>query len=284
MTLDDRIKKDLSELYNGGNTPGVIQNAVKLDGVIADKLSTKGMPGHFTGNRNAKNILVTLNPGKDAVGADNALQEEITKLSIDTSSEYRFIQSYKDAKTNFGKINPNKKDPFDIKQAEFFKAWKYSDSGINIPEAFPNDKGKHEAATEEVLMNKLQLELIPYCSSGFKLRKKAPFYEYIETLFDEIFSKKRTYVIFASAIFETLFNNRKGMASIGACLTFTEKRYPQQPLKKKDGTPAKTNFSCTRIRIMYKGKEYKAMIAPTFFVQYGGDLICQYGDFCYKNY
>ena len=188
-TLDQRIEEDLKDLYNGGASNGEIKAAKALQGVIADELSTKGMPGHFSGNRDASTVLVTLNPGKDAKGADDAVMEEIIKLRIDKSSEKKFIQSYVDGKTNFWDYRTEKKDPFDVKQAEFFKAWK--DSGITIPNDFPNNKSTYLKATDEVLKNKLQLELIPYCSGKFKMRKKELFYEYVETLFDEIFSKKR---------------------------------------------------------------------------------------------
>jgi len=285
MTLDQRIEEDLKDLYNCGALNGEIKAAKKLQGVISDELSTKGMPGHFSGNRAALTVLVTLNPGKDAKGADDALQEEINKLNIDDSSGDKFVRSYIDGKANFGELilgknSPqNNPDSFDVKQALFFKSW--MDGGI-FSNGFSEDI---RIAVKEVLMNKLQLELIPYCSRNFKMRKKELFYEYVETLFDEIFSKKRKYVIFASATFETLFKDKERMKSIGAVVKFENRQYPMQPLLKNDGTPAKTKFNCTRIWITYKDKEYKAMIAPTFFKQgVAGDLMCQYGKFCYEEY
>ena len=37
MTLDERIQKDLTELYNGGDNQGEIKNAVALNGLIQAK-------------------------------------------------------------------------------------------------------------------------------------------------------------------------------------------------------------------------------------------------------
>ena len=296
MTLDERINVDLKELYNKGDLNGTISSAKRLQGVIADELSTKGMPSHFTGDRNAKTVIVMLNPGRNAYdkvdkkgkimkGADNpdTLQEEIQKINIDTSSENNFIQSYINGKTNFGKLSQSNIDPFDLKQALFLKSWK--GSGIEFPKNFPNDKSAYNAAVLAVLMDKLQLELIPFCSNGFKLRKKVPFYEYVETLFDEIFFKKREYVIFTSTIFQLLFGDANEMREIGASVKFGLKLTPKHPLTKRDGTAAKTEFNCMKITITYKGKEQKAMIAPTFFKQgIAGDILCQYGEFCYNEY
>ena len=300
MTLDERIERDLTDLYNGGSIDGEISEAKELQGVIAAELSAKGMPGHFTGNRQAKTVFVTLNPGQNAydkkgkngviMGADNpaSVVNEIKKLRIITSSLEEFIESYKKGKTNYGELthnkkDPNKKDPFDLKQAAFFKSWK--NSGINIPIDFPDNKSIYETATKEVLMNKLQLELIPYCSNIFRMSQKEKIYPYIETLFEEIFSREREYVVFASKIFEMLFKDEDKIKTVGAEIKFVTKQYPPSPLTKKDGTPAKTKFNCTIIKIKYKGKEQKALIAPTFFKQgVAGNLLCKYGDFCYNEY
>ncbi|MBR3080280.1 MAG: hypothetical protein IKH01_10810 [Prevotella sp.] len=298
MTLDDRIERDLKDLYNNGSINGEISSARTLQGVINDKLSTKGMPTHYTGNRNASTVFVTLNPGsyaydknkkgKTIYGSDNpiALENEIKKLQIDTSSESKFIESYKDGKTNFGELTlggnsaKNAPDRFDVKQAVFFKEW--NGSGI-FPKGFPVD---NSTAAKEVLMNKLQLELIPYCSGKFESKKdKMGLYPFLETLFEEIFRKKRTYIVFSSAIFEKLFDNSVEMNKIGASLLGKNTIIPLKPFKKQDGSDSTYSFRCVKIKIRFRNNEYKAMIAPSFFCQgVAGDLLCQYGEFCYKEY
>lgn len=286
MTLNQRIEKDLKELYNGGALNGIIKDADALNNafVTQGQFSTQGLPGHFTGDRNAETIMVMLNPGADAVSANQQLQQEIGMLQISTKTEADFIKTYKTGKTNFGILSINKTDPFDLKQAEFLRDWE--NSGINIPSNFLTDKSNYPMVIEKVLMKKLQLELIPYCSKKFKPtgKNKTLFYPFIETLFEEIFSKERCYVIFAGAFFEKLFRNKTEMTKIGARITFGVKSHPSKPLKKKDGSDSKISFSCMKILIKYKGNEQEALIAHTYPIQFGGDIICQYGKFCYDTY
>lgn len=64
MTLDQRIAKDLKELYNGRNLNGVISSANDLNNahIVNEPFSTQGLPRHFTGDRNSKTVIVMLNP------------------------------------------------------------------------------------------------------------------------------------------------------------------------------------------------------------------------------
>ena len=64
-----------------------------------------------------------LNPGQDASVSDNplTLQEEIKKLQIKTGDFEEFVDSFMTGKAKFGKLTTNKKDPFDLKQAEFLR-------------------------------------------------------------------------------------------------------------------------------------------------------------------
>lgn len=62
MTLDERIQKDLLELYNGGDNQGEIQDAVILNGLIQAKsgqtsFATRALPGYYAGDRKAKQSL-----------------------------------------------------------------------------------------------------------------------------------------------------------------------------------------------------------------------------------
>ena len=62
--------------------------------------------------------------------------------------------------------------------------------------------------SENVLMQKLQLDLIPYASREFKKVEKEKMhflFPYIDSLFGEIFSCERKYVMFCSDFFDTLF-------------------------------------------------------------------------------
>lgn len=140
-------------------------------------------------------------------------------------------------------------------------------------------------------MSKLQLELIPYASREFKNIKddKLKFlFPYIETLFDEIFSYERNYVIFCSDFFEKLFKKySKTMADRG-CIQFegldNKLPMPKQLFKK-------SNAFCTPIKIKYdKGKAMTtihAVIAHTFpnkALPNAYDKMQKYGEFCFNCY
>jgi hypothetical protein len=171
ITLDERIRKDLNELYNGGNTPGVIQDAFGLDGLIQAKsgqtsFATKALPGYYTGKRDAKTVMVMLNPGMDVDKANNNLNCEICKRSMKNAGD---IDNYHKWSINYGLEDKSRQDNFDLKQAFFLKQW--VDTGISLPANLcsnsKSDKQTLLDAKEIVLTQKLQLDLIPYASSSF---------------------------------------------------------------------------------------------------------------------
>ena len=210
MKLDERVKKDLSELYNGGNTPGEIQCAVELEGLIAAKpgqtsFATKALPGYYAGNRKADTVLVMLNPGMSVCEANCRLMYDIERYSMKDAND---IENYHQCCANYGYIDKSRLDNFDLKQAFFLHNWEQT--GIELPIDLrstmtrKSDMGTLLKAKEAVLTQKLQLELVPYASSSFnninksKIKLLIPF---VETLFDEIFAHERKYVIFCSHIF-----------------------------------------------------------------------------------
>ena len=290
MTLDQRIEEDLKELYNAGSMNGTITAADALNkaSVIKDTLSIQGLPGHFVGKREADTVFVALNPGVDAKTANSALNDDIRKLKISIKSLDDFIDTYKEGRRNFGDFDYSRYHRFDLKQALFLAPW--ANSGIHFSSGFPskNVRAKSEErldAKRDVLMQKLQLELLPFCSAKFKLtgKNKHLLYPYVETLLGEIFRKERKYIIFAGSSFEELFNDESEMAKIGVSVKEVCTP-PPTSLTKKDGSPSKTLFRCKKIAITYKGKTQEAMIAHTYPVQFGGTIFYQYGKFCYETY
>ena len=109
FTLDQRIRKDLEERLKGNP----ISKAVELSKLHA--FSTKGMPGYFTGNRDADTVFVHLNPGLDANEADERWEFETKYFSKDN-----FVNDYIESRINFGKNDRMREDSFDFKQAAFF--------------------------------------------------------------------------------------------------------------------------------------------------------------------
>lgn len=276
LTLNYRIELDLTEWYEKGE----ITAAKDLDGVIASKsgepsFSVKGIPGHFTGKRDAKTVVVMLNPGKDVKSADDSrtIKSEIDKLQIDTTNgKNSFISSYINGKSNFGKLSNG--GPFDVKQARFLKPWE--ESGIYFPDNFPQDYKTYKEAKRVVLLDKLQLELVPYCSKEFVTNPKylkllLPF---LETLFHEIFSKSRTYVIFCGNDFEKLFDMYNEVHP--KCIELeVEKAKPIIVPSRKIDAHCK----------VFKIYNHKVLVANTFAYRYlNGNSMSEYGKFCFDVY
>ena len=277
--MDKRIEKDLSERLEGKE----ISQSATLKPL--GHFSTRGMPGYFTGKRDAQTVFVHLNPGLDADIADKKWDFE-TKYFDKTNIQF-FVNDYIDSRRNYGKNDRMRYDPFDVKQAAFLYDWQ--NSGISFPRPIDwTGKGKKDImekketlwleAKEHVLMEKLQLELIPYASAKFGINKaqKGFIKVYIDILLDEIFTKERTYVIFASDIFERLFkyyNEDTETETFEFCC-----KEQKQKLKNRNG-------KCKVIYIHYNGEIQKALIAHTFPSQslsQAFDLMRTYGEFCYR--
>ena len=286
MTLDERIRKDVEERLSGKE----ISAAKALAPVVAKMkssfatsgFSTKGLPGYFCGDKNARTIVVNLNPGMDAKMADD-LWSDKTK-DFDHSSVDTFIRDLMTHSKNFGLDDADRFDEFDVKQAAFLTRWK--NSGIDLPQE-PDWNDRENTclkAKKNVLYQKLQLELIPYASAKFEIvrdkKTRDLFLPYIDTLLEEIFSKPRLYVIFASAIFEDLF---KIYNASNNSQTFVIPREDQKVQLKEGGRKAKFKV----IEIHYNGKVQKALIAHTFPSQglnWAFDLMQKYGKACYDEF
>ena len=327
-TLDQRIEEDLKDLYDSGILKFIeqfknckIKEAEQLSKNLfgtPNELSSHGLPGYFAGKRDAKTVMVMLNPGSDVVSQDNPFVTEKTlkKLGINIVNSDEFVNTFQEGCKNFGNLDlvdegkdkgKIRIDNFDIKQAAFLKAWDKDKSEVDIPDKFPDmfknlpsklsKKEKEDRddllreTKQKVLMSKLQLELIPYASREFKNIKddKLKFlFPYIETLFDEIFSYERNYVIFCSDFFEKLFKKySKTMADRG-CIQF-EGLDNKLPMLKQ--LFKKSNAFCTPIKIKYdKGKamtSIHAVIAHTFpnkALPNAYDKMQEYGKFCFKKY
>lgn len=290
MTLDQRIRNDLGDLYN--KLP--INAAVSLNNCCKTPsnsypFSTHGLPTHFTGDRDAETVLVMLNPGRDAIEADLCLDCELKRFGIDIKNSLKkFIADYIYARVNYGKIDKCRYDGFDIKTALFLQPWK--DCGIDFPKGFPDDKLSQIEAKENVLMQKLQLEIVPYSSRIFSTKALSKhcicaFVPFLETVLDEIFRKGRKYVIFCSAFFEKLFNAIYGCNYKGIVVEGMDGDAKRTQLNTKSGGGTKREFKCRPIQITYKGKTCKALIAHSFPIQgLSGDLMKQYGDFCHSEW
>lgn len=283
LSLDQRIEIDLSELYNGGITPGDILNANGLNGLIPAKpgqtsFATRALPRYYTGNRKARTVMVMLNPGIDVTVANKNLFCDICVSGMKNAGD---VCGYHNWCTNFGRMDRSRFDNFDIKQAFFLHKWKKT--GIRFPAGLcANPKSERQVlldAKEIVLTQKLQLELIPYASSSFGSFIKGKIglvFPFVETLLKEIFSEKRKYVIFCSKKFARIFREYNKMNPGTFCFIRTDKiMIPYSAIM----------GSCTKIHINYGKDSMDAIIANTFPSQAlpnAYELMEHYGEFCYN--
>lgn len=284
--MDDRIVKDLTELYNDGATPGNIKDALRLNGLIPAEnrqksFATRALPGYYCGDRTAKTVMIMLNPGCDVEKANRELMDELKRRSMKNAAD---LENYHEWCENYGHHDRERQDNFDLKQAFFIRHWK--DSGISLPKDLNPDSDEQTKldAKEIVLTQKLSLELIPYASrtfSTFNRQKIHLLVPLVETLFDEIFSNKREYVIFCSRKFYDVFKayNEKHPKTISF-----DKRY----VKMGKIGDSKIFGSCSIITIHYKNYDpLKAIIANTFphrALPNAYRLMEMYGKFCYEEY
>lgn len=269
---------DLAKRLDGED----ISAAKGISVAIKDNISSKGLPCYFFGDRDARTVVVNLNPGENAYKCDNAWDERTSGFGTSLGS---FIEKYVDEQTNYGLkhgVVNGKADSFDVKQAAFLTPLVDSGIWLSANPDWSNEEYRLEAKTK-VLCNKLQLELVPYASAKFDIVKGniALFRPFVETLLDEIFSKERTYIIFQSAKFEEIFKdynkeNSNTFEFLGDCQT--------NGALKNNGT---LRGKCQVVRINYNGKTCKALIAHTFPNQglsRAYDLMQKYGAFCYEVY
>ncbi len=282
MTLNQRITKDLNELYNGGNTPGVIQDALQLNGLIPAKagqtsFATMALNGYYSGDLEAKTVMVMFNPGCDVSVANSNLPNELQKRNMKNAVDFANFHDYS---KNYGHYDRLRQDAFDLKQAFFLKSWQ--NSGIAIPKSLCANSGKQAKldSKEIVLTQKLQLDLIPYASSKFEefTGNISLVFPFLETLFDAIFSFPRKYVIFCSGKFETIFKEyEKANPGTISCIRKAKKKIPGR----------ENAVSCSVITVKYQSKEIRAIIANTFHDRSLPNAYNQmeaYGEFCYQEF
>ena len=199
------LNEDLLSLYN----EDYIESARILNKNLGfNFISENCKPMYFTGKFDAKTVFLMLNPGANA---GNYSFKNSEKNSYENFND--FFQKQLNHYINYGIEDSGRIDNFDLKQAAFLFGFK--DSGIDIPD-FVKEKNKEIMlkAKENVLMQKLQLELVPYLSVEFlnifdnkklALQNIVFFTNYIDRIFDAIVFHKRKYVIFGAKQFYYMF-------------------------------------------------------------------------------
>ncbi len=324
-SLDERIENNLKEIYENEIVPlkKIIEfveqyKKFKLTGAVElselfktetdaetkkeEVISTHGLPGFFAGNRDADTVMLMLNPGQDVVLANNPMitferierGKKIGKgININTLQD--FIDTYKVDSENYGDIDKDRADNFDLKQAAFLKHW--DGCGVDLRD-FLDDNYKelrkkdkediNKVAKRNVLMQKLSMDLIPYASrkfEGINSKQMQLLFPYLETLFHEIFRKERKYVIFCSAFYDNLFKQYNEWAERKWEIEGLDNKKPTNTVfDQKNG---KRRAYCTPIIIHQKDngrKQQPAIIAHTFPNQSlpnAYEKMETYGHFCF---
>jgi hypothetical protein len=272
------LYRDLESLYN----KGYVEEARILNQKLGGESKTfyeLADPMYFVGDTNAPTVFVMLNPGakKDKF--------ELRKEDYKDVDDF-FARSY-DRYKNYGKTS--ELDNFDLKQAAFLYSFK--ESGIDIPNFIDADKKDitlRRQAKENVLLQKLQLELIPYASMRFDLAKTKKLTEqnfehihkHLVRVLDAIIEVPRRCVLFGSYQFQHIFlaAEKRGHIKIELGNHKSFKILEPEVLKKK------VNFNT--VNIEYKGMTIKAGIVHSFprhdlpnaFVK-----MRKYGELCYQT-
>lgn len=332
LSLDERIENNLKEIYDNKYAPlkkiidfveqykqFELSGAKDLSKLFDSKagkpnevISTHGMPGFFAGDRNADTVMLMLNPGQDVALANNPMitYERIMRVKkiakgININTLDDFVYTYKEDSKNYGEIDKDRADNFDLKQAAFLKHWK--DCGVDFAGFLDDDYKKlgtskedvaekdiiNKKAKRNVLMKKLSMDLIPYASrkfEGINSKQMEFLFPYLETLFHEIFRKERKYVIFCSAFYDNLFKqyNGKGKWIIEGVDNDDNKKSTNTVFDQKAGKKERLAY-CTPIIIHQKdnGNQQNAIIAHTFPNQSlpnAYEKMEEYGRFCFEEW
>ncbi len=278
--MERNLLNDLESLFNNN----FIAEARNLNESLGNHYFNENMqPMYFNGKLDAKTVMIMLNPGN----SDNS---KSPYSFLDDKSKYKsFEEFYKDhlnTLINYGTIDFDRLDNFDLKQAAFLHNFKNLD--FEIHNEFWNTTDLKRIAKRNVLMDKLQLEFIPYPSRDFKglldNKKLATqniihLKKYIYRILDIIIEHPRDNVYFCSKQFYNLFSVCKEIVDFNA-------EIEMEPIIEFKDIEGKLTLRFSKITINYKSTTIKAGIAHSFASQALPNAykkMMRYGNFCYNE-
>lgn len=278
--LKTNILNDLDSLY----TNNYIAEARKLNNDLGEHYFNENMqPMYFNGKIDAKTVMIMLNPGS----SDNSKSPYSfldDKLKYKTFEE--FYADHLNALINYGTIDFDRLDNFDLKQAAFLHDFKNLD--FEIPKDFWNNDNLKRIAKKNVLMHKLQIEFIPYPSRDFKglldNRKLASLNiihlkKYIYRVFDTIIEYPRHNVFFCSKQFYNLFSVCQEIKDFNA-------KIEMGSIREFKDVEGRLTLRFSKVTINYKNNIINAGIAHSFASQALPNAykkMMHYGEFCYDE-
>lgn len=281
--MKNNILNDLESLFNNN----FIAEARNLNESLGFHYFNENIqPMYFNGKKDAKTVLIMLNPGN----ADNPNNPYNFFEDKNGKSHYKsFEEFYNDhinTLVNYGTIDFERLDNFDLKQAAFLH--NFNNLDFEIPKEFWNNDNLKRIAKRNVLMDKLQLEFIPYASRDFKgildngkLASKNIVHlkKYIYRVLDAIIEHPRDNVIFCSKQFCNLFLVSQEIEGFNA-------KIEMGSIKEFKDTEGKLKLRFSKVTIYYKDNIINAGIAHSFASQALPNAykkMMRYGEFCYNE-
>ena len=285
------IERDLKSLYDSDS----IERADNLNVNTTEDVFCSNMePMYFTGKLDAKTVMIMLNPGAEdkeyrfsEKGSGKARNNDKYRYREDYEDFSSYLDSYVCRHEKYGEADYERLDNFDLKQAAFLHD--FENAEIDIPDRFwESGIEARKEAKKNVLMQKLQLELVPYCSRTFQglfsSKKKALenftlIEDDIERLLEIITLYERKYVLFCSRQFQNIFNAAKEIGGSEICIDIGDER-------KVESIVMKSALRMCTVRIHYKQKVINAAIIHSFALQSLPNAYAKmrkYGKFCFDR-
>lgn len=219
---------------------GFCSSALKLNTAIGSDYFDTCNPHFYTGDINSKLVMVQLNPKREL--------KDFNQKSTSTQAQYFDFYS------NYGKVHygieskKNWKSKFDQKLIRFLRP-------LNLLELNSTDIFKN---LENVVDQKLQVELIPFGSPSFDYTKfpQHLFSEYIELILGLITATERDCVIFGGRVFSQILSSY-----------ITSKEVFRFKLQKVNGNLTKNEYEIEKLTLCYEGIFFNAFITPQFAQQ-----------------
>lgn len=236
----EKYLKFLKSNYIQWINEGSCHAAIRLNKSIGEEYFDTANPHFFSGNLKAKLIMVQLNPKRE--------KKDFFKKA---SNPFEY---YLDFYSNYGKYvygigsKRNFKSKFDQKLIRFLKP-------MDLIDLYSNDIFEN---LENVVDQKLQIELIPFGSPNFDYTKipKAELDEYIEQILCLITSVERSCIIFGGRVFSRILSP-----------FIISKELHRFKLQKVNGEYSKNKYEIEKLSLSFEGKSFNAFIATHFAIQ-----------------
>jgi hypothetical protein len=253
----DEMAADLDEFV----ASGVLSRALELRRQTGQHFNHDQIPLYFTGNLDARVVLVHLNPKQ----VDDHSPRSRGPHLFSTFEEYFAAHRHFGAR-KYGRSSPRThRSPFDHKQIRFLREFNVIDF---VPEVSPNDRFTN---LERVVDHKLQLELIPYGSASFSRNgfTKAILRPHYERIMKVVAAAPRDYVLFCGRVVDELFAE------------YVSERH-EFWLTKNDGTPERARSHFANLALPFSGRVVSAGLCQSWARQglpmaaYGREVVRLY--------